>query len=259
MRRFFTITAGISLLFTAQVNASYQVADTPDQAETIELNPDEVTDPFEGFNRAMYEVNQGLDTVLIRPLSIAYSFIPNPARKGVRNVLTNLRSPLTFVNDLLQLNPMRAGETFVRTFINTTLGLGGIFDVATEMGVGYHSEDFGQTLGVAGIGHGPYLVLPILGPTTARDLAGTGVDTFINPVNWYWTAKDLDYMPYVVYGVDGIDRRTEADAFLEELKKAIDPYARVRSLYLQSRRYHINNEAIDETDSPKPVQNVSKS
>ncbi len=232
--------------------ADYRVGSEPKIVESIELDPAALKDPFEGFNRVMYDFNHALDFVIFRPLAEFYSFVPSPARKGVRNVVTNLRAPVTFVNDVLQLEGDRAGKTLLRMLVNTTAGLGGIFDVASEIGLDYHSEDFGQTLAVHGVESGSYIVLPVLGPTTPRDFVGKGADIFLNPLNWIWSNNDVEWIGYTIYGVDALDRRTEARAFIDELDKAIDPYARVRSLYLQSRGYHINNEQIDESDSPRP-------
>lgn len=249
----FILVFGLDL---SLAQASYTVGNEPKVVESIDLDPAAINDPFEPFNRVMYDFNHALDTAIFRPASEIYGFVlPSTARKGVRNVITNLRSPLTFVNDVLQLNGMRAGQTLVRTLINTTLGIGGIFDVATKMGLEYHSEDFGQTMAVAGVTSGPYLVIPVLGPSTSRDLVGQGVDVFINPLNWVWYNHDVDWVGYMIYGVEGLDRRTEARAFTDELDEALDPYARVRSLYLQSRAYYINNEQIEESDSPRPLDN----
>lgn len=213
---------------------------------------EEIIDPFESYNRAMYEVNWALDRVFFRPVSEVYGFVPAPARKSVRNFLTNLRGPLTFVNNVLQLEPVEAGQTFVRTFINSTIGIGGLFDVATELGIEYHNEDFGNTLAFAGLPSGPYIILPILGPTTPRDILGRGADMYGNPVNWVVWNQDLDGALYGRDGVDLLDRRTESRGFTDEIEKAIDPYARVRSLYWQSRVTHRDAEEDDAFDSPTP-------
>lgn len=209
---------------------------------------DEINDPFEGYNRAMFQFNWALDKVIFRPISEFYSLVPSPARKGVRNFLTNLKAPVTLVNDLLQLEGMRAGQTIVRTLINTTIGLGGIFDMATNMGLEYHSEDFGQTLAVAGVPSGPYIIWPIIGPLTPRDVVGRGVDIAINPFTWVVYNNDWDWVYYGVFGADMLDRRTEARGFTDGLEGAIDSYAVVRSLYGQIR----NGNHEDDEDSPKP-------
>lgn len=240
-----------SILISALLALFIGQACAEDHKNQPKETADQIDDPLEGYNRFMYNVNWGVDKVLFRPLSEFYGLVPSPARKGVRNVLTNLNSPVTFVNDVLQLEIERAGQTFVRTLINSTLGIGGIFDVATNMGLEYHSEDFGQTLEVAGLPSGPYIVLPLLGPSTPRDIVGRVGDTFANPVNWILWHNDLDYLIYTKDGVGMLDRRTEARAFTDELENAPDAYARVRSIYLQSR----GNHSEDDNDSPTPTEN----
>lgn len=132
-----------------------------------------VDDPWEGFNRDMYAVHDSVDRAVLEPVARGYrSVTPGPVRTGVRNFLRNLRSPVTFVNDLLQGEIERAGVTFVRFGVNTTVGMAGLLDPATSMGMERHDEDFGQTLAVWGVEPGPYIFVPVLGPTTLRDGAG---------------------------------------------------------------------------------------
>jgi phospholipid-binding lipoprotein MlaA len=226
--------------------------ENPENQDSPKVEED-IYDPLEGYNRAMFEINWVFDTLLFAPLAEVYGVVPSPARKGVRNVLTNLKSPVTFINDLLQLEGQKAGQTLARTLINTTLGIGGIFDVATEMGLDYHSEDFGQTLAVIGIPSGPYMIWPFFGPLTPRDVAGKGGDFFMNPVVWALGNADQDGLLWGAVGADLIDKRTEARGFTAELKKAIDPYAVVRSLYWQTRVSNINDGVDNRQDSPKPI------
>ena len=154
-------------------------------------DPDEVAefkqtnDPIEPFNRTMYAVHQGIDRVVLRPVAVAYrDVVPQPLRTGIRNVLGNLRTPVILANDMLQGEPRRAGDTLGRFLMNSTLGLGGIFDVAgNQFGVKGHSEDYGQTLAVWGVGEGAYLFIPVIGPSNPRDLTGFGLGIASDPLD----------------------------------------------------------------------------
>lgn len=234
------------------LSAPQALCETDDYEHLLASVDEEIYDPFEGYNRFMYKVNWEIDRAIFRPISEVYSYVPASARKRVRNFITNLRSPLSFVNSLLQLEPVEAGQTMVRTLINTTIGIGGLFDVATDLGIEYHNEDFGNTLATAGIPSGPYIILPLLGPTTPRDILGRGGDMYGNPVNWVLWNQDLNGILYARDGMDMLDRRTEARGFTDELEKAIDPYARVRSLYWQTRVTHRDIDEDDEIESPTP-------
>ena len=146
----------------------------------------ETNDPLEPMNRYFFEVNYGLDQLLFKPVAAWYNLIlPAPVEQGVHNFLTNLNSPVIFANDAMQGNGPRAGVTAKRFLINSTLGVAGIFDVAADWwGMKHHDEDFGQTLAVWGVGEGPYLVAPVLGPSNPRDLTGIGVDGVMDPWGW---------------------------------------------------------------------------
>ena len=143
-------------------------------------------DPLEPLNRAVYEINDGIDVVILRPLALAYrAVVPNPARQGVRNLLDNLASPVVLANDMMQGKPKRAGDTFMRLVINSTLGVAGLFDVATGLGYPQHSADFGMTLAVWGlVDEGAYLMLPLFGPSNPRDAVGRGADMALDPFTW---------------------------------------------------------------------------
>src|SRR5262249_46629897 len=142
--------------------------------------------------------------------------LPNFAQDGVRNALNNLRSPVVLGNDLLQGSMDRAGTTAARFFINSTLGIAGLFDVASEFGLVYHDEDFGQTLAVWGTGEGPYLVLPLLGPSNPRDLTGFGVDAVMDPWGWILPSH-LEWINYTRTGVQAIDTRARNLETLEHI------------------------------------------
>ena len=136
----------------------------------------ENNDPAEPTNRFFYRVNDGLDTYVLAPIARGYRYaVPGAVRRPVQNVLANLSSPIIFANDVLQTRPRRAGDTLMRFLINSTAGVGGLFDVASRGGVPKHDQDFGLTLGHYGVPSGPYLVLPLFGPSTVRDAVGFGI------------------------------------------------------------------------------------
>lgn len=213
--------------------------------------PQEINDPFERFNRAMFNTTLAIDKVVLRPTAIVYRAVfPQPIRDGVRNFLNNLDSPVILTNDLLQGELARAKVTLVRTVVNTTVGIGGLFDVADRWGFPRHREDFGQTLATLGIGEGPYLFIPLFGPANPRDLFGYGADLFFQPLT-YVQWGDEWYVPYVRSGVDLIDLRARNIETLDEIEQtSLDYYASVRSLYRQSRNNEINNGASAVEDLP---------
>jgi phospholipid-binding lipoprotein MlaA len=201
-------------------------------------------DPLEGLNRFIFEFNEILQDVILRPVSKFYNENVNvTVRQGISNFLNNLSSPVTFVNDILQGELDRALTTFGRAFINTTLGMGGIADVAFELGIESHDEDFGQTLGVYGVGEGFYLVLPIFGPSNPRDAIGKlVVDSYFDPIGLWLDNTDQDEIIYSLMAAKGIDEYAGIVDELNQVKKtSVDYYAAVRSLYRQKRKAEINN------------------
>jgi len=197
----------------------------------------EPNDPFEGTNRALLTFNRGLSHYLFDPLIRGYRFaVPEPARRGIHRAFTNLKAPATLVNDLLQLRFKDSATTFGRFLLNSTLGIGGIFDVGIEAGWEHHESDFGQTLGRLGVGAGPYLVLPVLGPNTFRDGIGGVVDLFFQPLT-YLIGPIQNVMLGAGSGFSTLDDRDSAIKALEE--SSVDYYAALRSAYLQSREAHI--------------------
>ncbi|MEA5444298.1 VacJ family lipoprotein [Gammaproteobacteria bacterium AB-CW1] len=193
-------------------------------------------DPWEGFNRKVYAFNDAIDRAALRPVAVAYrDNVPRPVRSGIGNFLSNLRQPVVILNSGLQ---GKGGEAFSGTgrfLINTTIGIGGLFDPATHVGLEAANEDFGQTLGVWGAGAGPYLVLPGLGPSTVRDTTGMAVDSYVDPT--YQTIPLPErYGLYLIRAVDVRAGLLDADRFLEE---EFDPYVTMREAYLQRRRHLI--------------------
>ena len=211
-------------------------------------DPSNVKDCFEGLNRATFAFNQTLDGVLFEPVAKAYRVLPSPVRTGVENSLNNLSNLVTIPNNILQGDFEEAGVNTGRFAINTTLGILGIFDVATQMGFSeYVKEDYGQSLGSSGVGPGCYLVLPVLGPSTIRDTAGSVINVFGGDP-WYNVSvkndtryfNEKDY--YISRGSDGINFRAKnIEAFDNLEENAIDFYASVKSLYLQDRKQKILN------------------
>ena len=209
-------------------------------------------DPFEDFNRAVFHFNDTLDTYVAVPLAETYrAFIPQPARDGIRNAFANLGSPVTWANDVLQGDWERATVTFNRFAINSTLGVGGLHDVAaTEFDLQAHYEDFDQTMALAGMTSGPYLVLPLLGPATPRHVVGRVVDSFAHPLTWALAGQSFGAR----VAPRAVEMASTRSDFLEPLKqlKANSPdyYAAIRSLYRQSRASEIGNgRVVDEQTS----------
>lgn len=225
--------------------------------------PPEGSDPYENVNRAWFEHNlalqgghdeataeaapmdEGEDVVVdgVEPDSAAR---PAPLRRAVRNFGGNLGLPSTILNDILQVRPDRATENTIRLVINTTIGLGGIFDPAGAMGIHGRSTDFGETLHRWGVGEGDYLVLPVLGPSTERDAAGMVVDLVLDPLRFALPGNHYGWS----LGARGAARVADVAEYADILDANVintsDPYAQARLLYLQTRRYHLGVEATEE-------------
>jgi phospholipid-binding lipoprotein MlaA len=243
------------VLLTSNVNAA------SDGELLLKKNkPSEVKDCFESFNRATFRLNQILDGILFEPVAKTYRLMPSPVRSGVSNSLVNLSNLVTIPNNILQGEFKKAGTNTGRFLINSTIGIVGIFDVANKIGFSdYEKEDYGQSLAKAGIGPGCYIVLPVLGPSTIRDTAGSLINT-LGGDPWYnITVKNntqhfenSDYI-YSRLG-SGIDFRAKnIDAFDNLEKNSVDFYASVKSLYLQDRQQKILNsngiiETMDDSD-----------
>jgi phospholipid-binding lipoprotein MlaA len=213
---------------------------------TTQQVAEDTNDPFEGTNRFFFKVNQVLDDVLLRPVAVAYrAVLPDFARTGVRNFMNNLNSPVIFANDLLQGEGDRAGDTLVRFGINSTIGIGGLIDVAKDLGYAYHDEDFGQTLAVWGVDEGPYFYMFLMGPSSARDFAGFVVDRGFDPLTYVnWGDDDLEYVPIARTALNVIDLRSRNIETLDDIERSsVDYYASIRSLYRQSRADAIRNGA----------------
>ena len=202
----------------------------------------EVADPLEPVNRAVFGFNLFVDTWVLEPVARAYRFVaPQPVRRSVGNFLSNLRSPVVFANDLLQGERDRAGITLGRFMINSTLGVFGLFDAASGFGYHGHYEDLGQTLGVYGVPDGPYLMLPLLGPSNARDTVGRVGDFFINPLNSCCITPDERYG---IFGTTAVSERESNIELFDDLRSnSLDLYATLRTVYTQRRAAEIRNGA----------------
>lgn len=199
---------------------------------------DEMNDPFEPMNRAFFDFDMFVDRIMVRPAAQVYvAIIPDPGRHAVRHVLDNMNEPIVFANNVLQGEFSRAHTTLARFLLNSTFGIGGIFDWATGEGLAKQNGDFGQTLYAWGVDDGPYLFLPVLGPTNPRDVIGFGVDNLADPVGYaFWNAGGLRWLTWTRFGGDAIDDRSQQLDTLDELQKqAIDFYAEIRSLARQRR------------------------
>ena len=211
-------------------------------------NPAEIKDCSEGFNRASFALNQGLDKAIFKPVASVYKSLPSPIRAGTSNFLDNLSNLVTIPNNVLQGEFKKAGVNTGRFIINTTIGVLGLADAAEAMGFPkYEKEDYGQSLAVAGIGPGCYLVLPVLGPSTARDTVSS-IGNFVGGDAWYnVTVKNdtqhfSDFDFYSSKVTSGVDFRAKNYDSIENLEKnSLDFYASVKSLYLQDRQQKILN------------------
>jgi phospholipid-binding lipoprotein MlaA len=205
--------------------------------------PDEDNDPLETLNRHVFALNQAVDVLVLRPAAVTYrDLVPDQIKLMVNNFLNYLKTPVILANDLLQGNLPRAGETIER-FVNNSLTLG-LGDVMAAR-IPFHDEDFGQTLAVWGMGEGPYLVLPILGPSNPRDAVGVAVDWFIDPVYWIAENNNWDTFTTARTVARTVTARVDTLKITDDLERtSLDYYAAVRSLYRQRRADEIRNRAV---------------
>lgn len=218
---------------------------------------EQVNDPLEPMNRAIFDFNQVVDRALLKPVAQGYrAVVPPYGRDRVRDFLNNLRSPIILANDMLQGDPDRAMQTLMRFAFNTGFGIGGLFDVASPGGIPYHDEDFGQTFAVWGIGEGPYLVLPILGPSNPRDTTGLAIEWLADPFSNWMDNTGRDWAMWTRTGVAGIDKRESLLDTLDEVERtSLDYYSAIRALYRQRRDNDIQNGRG--TEKPTPGMSLS--
>lgn len=209
-------------------------------------------DPFEPLNRQIFDINLFLDRILLKPAAQAYVWLfPVELRDAIHNILTNADEPVNFANAVLQGDAERAATAFGRLAINTTLGVGGMIDVATDLGLEPIEEDFGQTLAVWGFDSGPYLVLPLFGPATVRDGFGRVGDFFFDPLTYVLWNTDKEYIGPAILGTTALDLRSRNLSTLDEIERtSVDFYATIRSLYQQRREDLINNGIAPDDEDP---------
>ena len=248
MKKLFSI---VILILFSQFQVMNAVAGSDGETEISSNksnNQAEVKDCFESINRGIFAFNQGLDKVVFKPLAKGYRILPQPVRSGTSNVISNLGNVVTIPNNILQGQVKDASMNSLRLIINSTLGIAGIFDVASYYGIEKRDkEDYGQTLGTWGVGEGCYFVLPVLGPSTVRDSIGSLVNVMGGDA-WYnvTVANDTQYFNeadyYLSRVTSGVDFRAKNLESFDSLEKtSIDLYASIRSLYLQDRQRKIQN------------------
>lgn len=227
MQRAVTLTFAILMIFLLTACSSRQI--TPSDPEI---------DPWEAYNRKIHAFNMGLDRAILRPVAKGYDYImPEAPQRGVRNFFRNLAFPVTFLNLLAQGKFEGAADATGRFFINTTAGLAGFFDVATKVGIPSYDEDLGQTLAVWGWHDSRFLVMPLFGPYTVRDLVGRSFYGYFHPVSY--VARE--YNNYWPMAIDLVTLRAQLLPFDQQLESAADPYILVRDVYLQNRQFNIHD------------------
>ena len=231
-------------------------ATRPNNSQPSVAEEEDFNDPLEDTNRAIFDFNQMVDRNVLVPVAKAYrTVLPEVIRDSLRDFLHNLRAPLIFANDALQGDFVLAGQTFARFTLNSTLGVGGLIDVAGRWGqLPYHEQDLGVTFGVWGVPEGPYLVVPVLGPSNPRDLSGQVAEGFGDPFNYIVTGNPytLYWIPFVRGGVSGVDQRSRYIETLNDIERtSLDYYATIRSLYRQRRAALIRHEK--EQNLPPPA------
>jgi phospholipid-binding lipoprotein MlaA len=219
----------------------------------------ERNDPLEPTNRKFFAVNNALDKNVLHPVASGYrDVVPGPVRSHLHNVLTNLGNPAQFANDVLEGKPRNAGDTFMRLLLNSTVGVGGVFDVATSLGYPDHDNDFGLTLALWSVPGGPFLFLPVLGPTNPRDAVGYGANSALDPFTWVSFGGSAT-LGWTRFGLGAVDSRARLLADTDSIDStALDPYATYRSLYNQHREAEIaaakqNNAATVPAWFPAPA------
>ncbi len=227
-------------------------ATDPDAVAEFQAN----NDPLEPTNRFLYRVNDVIDTNVLQPVARGYRYIvPGVVRRSLGNAISNVSSPIRFANDVLQGHPRYAAETVTRFVVNSTVGVAGLFDVADDLGLPPHpGAGFGTTLGVWGVGEGPFLFLPLLGPSNIRDSAGFAGNVVLDPFTWA-SFGGVNALEGSRFGVGALDTREQLLDPVDQVKRdSLDPYATFRSVYRQSRAAEI--EAARHDGKPLPPPNA---
>lgn len=249
------LRAGITAFAALLVGcATSPPADDPEAVAEFE----QINDPLEPTNRVIFSVNEGIDTYFLRPVALGYrAVVPPFGRDRISDFLDNLKSPIYLANDLLQGNFTLAGATVERFALNSSFGVLGIMDVAEPMGIPAHQSDFGETMGVWGIGEGPYLVLPLFGPSNPRDTVGLVAESYADPLDYYLQTGGRHWAYWTRLGLTAISKEEAYIDALDDVKRtSLDYYSAMRSLYRQRRNAMING-AQNPAQSMAPSSNMS--
>jgi phospholipid-binding lipoprotein MlaA len=238
------IRCAAPLLLAAIVAGCATPPSEPAERAAFEQN----NDPLEPLNRQTLDLNMFLDRILLKPVTKVYiAIVPEEGRDALKRALDNMKEPVVVINNVLQDEPRRAAISAGRFTVNSTLGVGGFFEVAAKMGLEKQTGDFGQTLFVWGLPEGPYLVAPILGPSNPRDLVGMGIDAYSDPFSFLATVKAIDQIEIARFVLDGFDQRARVIDILDDLQKnSLDFYAQLRSLTQQRRAAELRHGAAPE-------------
>ena len=232
-----------------------QVNTDSEDFETTTLE-DEIYDPFEPVNRAIFSFNNVADRIVLEPIAKGYKKLPSPLQSGINNFLSNLRAPLVVVNQLLQGQGENAIQSSGRFIVNSTVGVFGLFDVAEKIGLEEKEEDYGQTLATWGVGDGFYIVLPLFGPSNLRDTTGMVLTMMTDPINAYAVSEGETWLVPMRTAANAVDQRSQIIDEVNALRdNSVDYYAAVRSSYYQNRNAAINN--VDDSElTPLPLISI---
>ena len=232
-----------------------QVNTDSEDFETTTIE-DEIYDPFEPLNRAIFSFNNVADRIVLEPIAKGYKKLPSPLQSGINNFLSNLRAPLVVVNQLLQGQGENAIQSSGRFILNSTVGVFGLFDVAEKIGLEEKEEDYGQTLATWGVGDGFYIVLPLFGPSNLRDTSGMVLTMMTDPINAYAVSEGEAWFVPMRTAVNAVDTRSQIIDEVNALRdNSVDYYAAVRSSYYQNRKAAINN--VDDSElTPLPLISI---
>ena len=258
MNKFIQISVSLLFIlinFNLFAAASDEVKTSSDDFETTTYE-DEIYDPIEGVNRAIFGFNNVADRVILEPVAKGYKKLPSPLQSGISNFLSNLRAPLVIVNQLLQGQGQNAIQSSGRFVINSTVGIFGVFDVADKMGLEEKEEDFGQTLATWGVGDGFYIVLPLFGPSNVRDTTGMIMTMMSDPINAYAVSEGEAWLVPMRTAANAVDTRSKIIDEVNALRdNSVDYYAAVRSSYYQNRKAAIAN--VDDSElTPLPLISI---
>ena len=252
----------LSLVIVILLFSNYLYGAASDEVQTVSSDfetskiVDEVYDPIEPFNRAIFSFNNAADKIILEPVSKGYKKLPSPLQSGISNFLSNLRMPLVVVNQILQGQGKNASESTGRFLVNSTIGVFGLIDVADKMGLEEKEEDFGQTLATWGVGDGFYIVLPFFGPSNVRDTAGMVLTYTTDPINAYAVSEGEAWVVPARTAVNAVDQRSKIIDEVNALRNnSLDYYAAVRSSYYQNRKAAINN-TNDNILTPLPLISI---